>query len=272
MNKTLVALYAMSLAALLAYPSTKASAGELYVSQFVDERVDEALTPVRRVKERASSRFRAFKSKFTSSYQSNSSNQRKTNTPVELPTATAQDVQIEPEISKVRMAPQYEAQIDPSAVGSWKRPNNVSPADWNKIIASVKSASKRTGIPEQLILSLINKESGFNPNAQSKSGAIGLTQLMPSTASTECGLSRDELFDINSNVQCGISYLDKQIHSFQKLDLAIAAYNAGPGAVKRAVAQAGTDDIDSVTALLKPETQPYVRKILGRINYNDDFI
>ncbi len=180
---------------------------------------------------------------------------------------------IEPEMSELRKPVQFEAQIDQMILANWKKPDSVDQYNWEKILISVKQASKATGIPQQLIMSVINKESAFNSNAMSKTGAIGLMQLMPSTASSECQInSANDLYNIELNIKCGTSYLDKQIKYFKKVDLALAAYNAGPGAVRRAVDKAQTDNIEIVTSLLKPETAPYVRKILANINYGNDFL
>ncbi len=157
-------------------------------------------------------------------------------------------------------------------IGQWAKPNSTSNEDWNEILASVKRTSRETGIPEQLIMSLIQTESAFNPRAISRSGAIGLTQLMPETAAHECGLQASELFEIDKNISCGIGYLDKQFRYFKKIDLAVAAYHAGPGTVRRAISSNGSDDINVIASSLKPETEGYVRSILGRINYGRDFI
>jgi soluble lytic murein transglycosylase-like protein len=270
MKKSLLALYAFSLVG-FAMSNAQVASADLQIAQFVSERVDEALGPVRRVKEKVkdktSSRLQAIRDKIdppvrrTSSSNASVSSSTYNNPP-----------QIEPEISPVQSSTQYEDVVEPGSVAYWQRPANVSRSEWAEIIASVQRTSKKTGIPEQLILSLVNKESGFNPRAVSRTGAIGLTQIMPSTAMTECGLSKGDLTNIGLNIDCGIGYLDRQIKYFKRVDLALAAYNAGPGAVKRAVEASGTDDINIVTAKLKPETKPYVRKILARMNYSNDFI
>lgn len=149
---------------------------------------------------------------------------------------------------------------------SYGNRNNIELSEAEKIQNAISYASLTTGLPESVIKALVKKESSFNPRAVSRTGARGLTQLMPSTASSECGLSEDELFDINKNISCGASYLKKQLDYFQRLDLALAAYNAGPGAVRRAMQQAESSDINMVTALLKAETAPYVKKIMQDVS------
>jgi len=155
----------------------------------------------------------------------------------------------------------YQKQHTPSTQISHNRqPEKES--EWQHIQRTIQTASQRTGLPESLLTSLIKKESSFNPRAVSRTGARGLMQLMPSTAHSECSLSRVQLFDIENNVNCGSSYLKKQLDYFGRIDLALAAYNAGPGAVRRAINKARTTNINSVTSHLKPETAPYVKKIL----------
>ncbi|MFN3662398.1 lytic transglycosylase domain-containing protein [Yoonia sp.] len=92
-----------------------------------------------------------------------------------------------------------------------------------------RSAAQRHGVPEDLFLRLVQRESGWNPQAVSHKGAIGLAQLMPSTAR---GLGVDP-HDPESNLNGGARYLRIQFDSFGSWPLALAAYNAGPGAVSR---------------------------------------
>lgn len=83
---------------------------------------------------------------------------------------------------------------------------------------------------DPLLLELIIKhESAFNPNAVSRSGAQGLMQLMPGTAA---GLGVTDSFDPHQNVAGGARYFAEQLSRFQDLRKALAAYNAGPGAVE----------------------------------------
>jgi|GEM_PF-6807591 len=143
------------------------------------------------------------------------------------------------------------------------KPHFLGYSEWQLIKKSIKKASLKYKVSEKLVYSLIKKESGFNPRAISRSGAMGLTQLMPKTAKYECGLSKSELFKVSSNINCGVFYLSKQIRSFGRTDLALAAYNAGPGAVKRAIEQTNSRNIHLVTSVLKAETKPYVSNILA---------
>lgn len=82
----------------------------------------------------------------------------------------------------------------------------------------------------KLFKALIQHESGFNPRAVSPKGAMGLGQIMPGTAA-DLGLTRP--FAIDENLDAAARYLLRQLRTFRDPALALAAYNAGPGAVKR---------------------------------------
>jgi hypothetical protein len=114
--------------------------------------------------------------------------------------------------------------------------------------SEAKRIAREQGVPEDLFLKLVRQESGFNPKAVSRSGAIGLAQLMPGTAH---GLGVDP-FDPVQNLTGGARYLKSQFDRFGRWDLALAAYNAGPGAVTK---YGGVPPF--------AETKGYVKKIMG---------
>ncbi|WP_233548375.1 lytic transglycosylase domain-containing protein [Aurantiacibacter zhengii] len=114
----------------------------------------------------------------------------------------------------------------------------------------IRKAEARYRLPPGLMLALVWAESRFNPMAISPAGAAGLAQLMPATA-RELGVSN--LHDPNQNIEGGARYLRQMLDRFGDVHLALAAYNAGPGAVPRAggIPRNG-------------ETPAYVRSVLRR--------
>jgi soluble lytic murein transglycosylase-like protein len=116
--------------------------------------------------------------------------------------------------------------------------------------AEITAAARRRGIDPALLAGLIRQESGFNANAVSPAGARGLTQLMPGTAA---GLGVTNPSDPAQSIEGGAKYLAQQLQRFGGDPArALAAYNAGPGAVER---------FGGVPPYA--ETQHYVQNILG---------
>lgn len=94
------------------------------------------------------------------------------------------------------------------------------------------NAARRHGLAPELLAGLVKVESGFNPKAGSGAGAVGLTQLMPATAAS---LGVTDRTDPEQSLDGGARYLAQQFKTFGGItDLALAAYNAGPGAVQKA--------------------------------------
>ncbi|ETX16619.1 lytic transglycosylase [Roseivivax halodurans JCM 10272] len=98
-----------------------------------------------------------------------------------------------------------------------------------ELLPVARQAARRHGIPEDLFLRLVQQESGWNPRARSHKGALGLAQLMPATARA----LRVDPHDPAQNLEGGARYLKAQYVEFQSWRLALAAYNAGPGAVQK---------------------------------------
>jgi soluble lytic murein transglycosylase-like protein len=120
----------------------------------------------------------------------------------------------------------------------------------NPHVATAISMAQRYNLPPSVFLSLVQQESRFDPNARSPRGAIGLGQLMPGTA-RELGVDpRDPV----QNLEGSARYLRQMLDRFGSMELALAAYNAGPGTVRRA-----GNTIPNIR-----ETQNYVPSILRR--------
>lgn len=115
-------------------------------------------------------------------------------------------------------------------------------------LAVAREAARRHGVPEDLFLRLVQQESGWNRNAKSHKGALGLAQLMPTTA-RRLGVNPKVP---RENLDGGAKYLRQQYNKFGSWRLALAAYNAGPEAVAK---YGGVPPYK--------ETQNYVRKIWG---------
>ena len=101
----------------------------------------------------------------------------------------------------------------------------------DRVIVHIKAAEIRHGLPAGLLDALVAAESSYRPDAVSKAGAAGLAQLMPATARA---LGVFDRFDIRANLDGGARYLRSMIDKFGSIATALAAYNAGPGAVIRA--------------------------------------
>ena len=165
--------------------------------------------------------------------------------------------------SQSGLSPEYKALIRPPVPGSLagqpRRPSRIVTDEWGGIpIYSgasgvyqdmARAAARKHQIPEDLFLRLVRHESGFRPTAKSTKGALGLAQLMPGTAR----LLGVNPHDPGQNLDGGARYLKQQYRRFGDWRLALAAYNAGPGAVEQ---------YHGVPPYA--ETRNYVKAILGR--------
>ncbi|TGL41545.1 lytic transglycosylase domain-containing protein [Leptospira perdikensis] len=120
----------------------------------------------------------------------------------------------------------------------------TKPAD---IFGTIESIAKSQGMDPNLVKAMVKAESNFKPKAVSPKGAMGLMQLMPETAES---LGVSDPFDPEDNIGGGVKFLKGLMKEFKDPEKAIAAYNAGPGAVKR---YKGIPPYE--------ETQKYVNKV-----------
>ena len=115
--------------------------------------------------------------------------------------------------------------------------------------ATIGSAAAANGLPPSLLAALLRAESGFDPRAVSPAGALGIAQFMPGTAA---GMGLRDPFDPAQAIPAAARLLSGHVRTFGSVPLALAAYNAGPGAVQR---YGGIPPY--------PETQAYVARILA---------
>ena len=142
----------------------------------------------------------------------------------------------------------YSGQISlAEAISSYSSTSTNYGTNYDEII---KRAAERYNVPEKLISSIIKQESNFDPSATSSAGASGLMQLMPGTAKY---LGVTNSFDPEQNIMGGAKYISQMLTQFDgNIETALAAYNAGPGAVKK------HDGIPPYK-----ETQNYVQKVMN---------
>lgn len=143
----------------------------------------------------------------------------------------------------------------PNSLGLDMSTDLTSPYD-----AYFQEAAQTYNVPVALLIAMGKVESDFNPNATSGAGAMGIMQLMPATAAS-LGVSNP--YDPRQNIMGGAKYIAGNIEQFKNysngLELAIAAYNAGPGAVIKYGYQIPPYE----------ETQNYVKKVLGYIEIQE---
>jgi soluble lytic murein transglycosylase-like protein len=143
---------------------------------------------------------------------------------------------LESELEELRLVQQYSS-------------NFRIPAD---LAQAIREAAEREDLDLDLAFRLVATESSFRRHAISPVGAIGYTQVMPTTAAwLEPGVTEGDLFDRDTNLRLGFRYLRMLIDQYEDERLALLAYNRGPGAVSRIVANGGDP------------ANGYARQILG---------
>ncbi len=155
--------------------------------------------------------------------------------------ATLDKIQAASEVSKVqKTSPIAEKPSISNTSGNYTK---------EQILGLVEKISNKYGVDEKLVQAVIKQESGYNPKAKSHAGALGLMQLMPTTAKS---LGVKDPLNPAQNIEGGVKYLKSMLEEFNgNTILALAAYNAGPNAVKK-----------YGTVPPYKETQNYVKSIL----------
>ncbi len=137
--------------------------------------------------------------------------------------------------------------------------------------AEVARWARKADVPAELLHALLREESGFRPRALSPAGAVGLSQLMLPTArlmAHQLGLgrpSRAELRVPSLSIRLGSRYLGSLVRRFDgSFALALAAYNAGPGTVRRWLGRRDRGEVDEfVEEIPFPETAAFVKRVLS---------
>ena len=129
----------------------------------------------------------------------------------------------------------------------------------------INNYSNLYNLPTNLICAVINAESHFNKKAISSAGAVGLMQLMPTTAkqlADELNLKNIDLYAPNTNINLGCYYLSKLILKYKNINTALCAYNAGPKNVDVwLINKKHSKDMLVIDYIPFKETRNYIRKI-----------
>ena len=120
-----------------------------------------------------------------------------------------------------------------------RRGGRMTPYERHRVVRAIMEASERYEVSPQLVLAVIEIESGYNPYIVSPVGAMGLMQLMPRTGAEvaertgEIWHGTATLFDPEANIRLGVAYLRELIDRYDSIRAALAAYNWGPGRIDR---------------------------------------
>jgi soluble lytic murein transglycosylase-like protein len=148
------------------------------------------------------------------------------------------------------VAPEFQRLVGVRLNDARETPATAQSIPRSTIDRYIDESAAATRIDPALLAAVISNESGFDPFATSRAGARGLMQLMPQTAAS---LGVTDAYDPEQNVRGGAHYLRALLDRFGSIELAVAAYNAGPAAVAR---------YGGIPPYV--ETRAYVRNVLAR--------
>jgi len=181
-------------------------------------------------------------------------NKTEQNTPIESDFKAILDKKMNENIEQVLDSAPIEEGFDIDKLEAIKLKSKIDlKAQSADVEELIETFSNKYGVDGDFIKAIIKQESGFNPKATSKKGAMGLMQLMPATAKS---LGVKDAYNPSENIEGGVKLISNLLKTYNNnTELALAAYNAGPGAVKK---YGGVPPYK--------ETQNYVKNILA--NYN----
>ncbi|HXH01773.1 MAG TPA: lytic transglycosylase domain-containing protein [Candidatus Competibacteraceae bacterium] len=158
-----------------------------------------------------------------------------------------------PAILSLLLTPTAEAQSAPAPISSFaemlRPPHPINEAGRRRYTPHIERIARSQRIDPALIHAVISAESGYDTHAVSPKGAMGLMQILPETAA-ELGLA--DPFEPLANIEAGVRHLKRLMRRYPNIQIALAAYNAGEGAVERRTR----------TIPPYPETQRYVVRVL----------
>ena len=131
----------------------------------------------------------------------------------------------------------------------------------------ILASAEEFNLDPYLVCGVIYTESGFRPEVKSNVGALGLMQLMPATGLEEAelleieGVTEEKLTEPALNIRLGCTYLRKLLDEFGTENVALAAYNAGPGRVRQWLKEYGTKEDGSILYIPYPETSKYTGRV-----------
>jgi soluble lytic murein transglycosylase len=133
-------------------------------------------------------------------------------------------------------------------------------------LALLQSGAEAAGIPWTLAAAVTREESGFEARIESYAHALGLMQLLLKTAAGTAGrkLTREEVFDPRTNIELGTKYLRGLLDETGHPALAVAAYNCGPGGVRRSLREYKGNEIDEMVEHIGyDQTRRYTKRVMS---------